>query len=99
MRWTLRRGLQFLQVGDQDDHFHQQIQVCFLLCRNIYENCGTAPVFGHQAAIAQLLFYSIGQRAGFVDFIYGNNNRDFRGVRVVDSLEGLRHDAIVGGYD
>ena len=94
---TIRSRLQFLQIGHQADHFHQQIQIGFLLRGDIDEHRGAAPVFRHQSAIGQLLLHAIGQGVGLVDLVDRNNDRNFRGVRVIDGFERLRHHAVIGG--
>ena len=60
---ALGSRLQLLQVGDQADHFHQQIKVGLLLCGNVHENCLAAPLFRNQAAIGELLLHAFGQCA------------------------------------
>src|SRR5260221_9966297 len=37
--------------------------------------------------------------AFLVDLVDGDDDRHLRGARVVDRLDGLRHDAVIGGYD
>ena len=95
---TIRGRLQFLQVGHQADHFHQQVQVGFLLGRDIHEYRGPAPVFRHQAAVGQLLLDPIRQSVGLVDLVDRNNDGHFRGVSVVNGFERLRHHAVIGGH-
>ena len=36
---------------------------------------------------------------GPVDLVHGDDDRHLGGARVVDRLDGLRHDAVVGGHD
>ena len=95
---TRRVGAQFLQVGDQADHFHQQVEVGFLLGRDIDEHGGAAPVFRHQAAIGELLLHAIGHGFGLIDLVHRDDDRNFRRVRVIDSFERLRHHAVVGSH-
>src|SRR5580658_42564 len=90
---------QLRQVGDQANHFQQKVQIRFLLCRNVDEYRFAAPIFRHQAAIGELLLHAIGHGFGFVDLIDRNNDRNFSGMRVVDSLKRLGHHAIIGGDD
>src|SRR6185312_3405396 len=56
---TVSIGTEFLEIGDQADHFHQQIQVGLLLGGNVNEYGCAAPVFWNEAAIAELLLYAI----------------------------------------
>ena len=97
-RRTLRRRLQFPQIGDQADHFHQQIQIRFLLGRNVDENGVAAPLFRHQAAIGELLLHAVGHGVGLVDFVDRHDDRNFGGVRVIDGFERLRHHAVIGRH-
>ena len=90
-------GLQLLQVGDQADHLHQQIQVLLLLGGDVHENRGAAPVFRHQAAVGQLLLDALGQGVGLIDLVDRHDDRHFGGLGVVDGLQRLRHDAVIGG--
>ena len=87
------------QVGDQADHFHQQVEIGLLLRRNIDEHGAAAPVFRHQAAIGQLLLHALGHGIGLIDLVYGNDDRNVRRFRVIDGFERLRHDAVIGGDD
>ena len=88
-----------MQVGDQANHFHQQIEIGFLLRGNIHKNRLAAPIFGHQPAVSELLLYAIGQSAGLVNFVDSDDDRNFCGVGVIDGFNGLRHHAIVGCDD
>ena len=90
---------QFLQIGRQADHFHQQIEIRFLLGGNIDEHRLAAPLFRHQPAIRQLLLDPVGHRAGLIDLVDRDDDRNFRGVRVVDGFNRLRHNAVVGRDD
>ena len=94
-----RSGFQFLEVGGQADHFHQQIEIGFLFCRNIDEHCLAAPLFGDEAAVGELFFDALGQGSGFIDLVDGDDDGNLGGVRVVDGFDGLGHDAVIGGGD
>ena len=59
-RGALRSRFQLLQVRDQADHFHQQIEIRFLLRGNVDEHRLAAPFFRHQAAIGELLLHALG---------------------------------------
>ena len=95
-RWTIWIRLQLLQVRNQANHFEQQVQIRFLFCGDIDKDGFTAPVFRHQSAIGQLLFHAVRQGTRLVNFIDRNDDRHFRGVRVIDGFKSLRHHAIVG---
>jgi hypothetical protein len=48
---------------------------------------------------ASCFLHAVGQCVGLVDLVHGHDDWNFRGVRVIDSLHGLRHHAVVGGHD
>ena len=89
--------LQLQHVGLQQDGLEQLVDVQLLLSRHVDEHVLTAPVLGDDAVLGQLLTHAIGVRARLIDLVDGNNNRHVCGLRVVDCLDGLRHDAVVGG--
>src|SRR5581483_2242139 len=91
--------LELLKVSNQADHFHQQVEIGPLLGGNIHKHGGPAPIFRHDAAVGELLLDAIRQSIGLVDFVYRHDDRHFGSVSVVDSLECLRHDAVVSGND
>ena len=88
-------GFHFLQVRGQADHFHQQIQIRFLLGRNIHEYGFTAPFFGQQAAIAELFLDPVGQGLGLINLVDRHDDRHFGGMGVVDGFERLRHHTVI----
>ena len=96
---ALRSRLEFGEIGDQADHFHQQVQIRFLLRRNVDEDRLAAPFFGHEAAIGELLLHAVGHRVGLIDLVDGNDDGNFGGVRVIDGFDRLRHDAVIGSDD
>ncbi len=46
----------------------------------------------------ELLTDAIGIGAGLVDLVHGHDDGHLGGLGVVDGLDGLRHDAVVGGH-
>ena len=89
-------GLQILHVGDQQNHFEQQVEICLGLGRNRHHDGIAAPVFGQQAAIGKLLLDAVGLRVRLVDLVDRDDDRNLGGFGVVDGFERLRHDAVVG---
>ena len=67
-------------IGNEADHFHQQVEVGLCLGRNIDEHRVAAPVFGQQSAIGQLLLHAIGQRIRLIDLVHGHDDRNLRGA-------------------
>ncbi len=94
-RQTIGHRLQVLQVGNQADHFHQQIEVGLLLGGDIDEHRAAAPVFRHQAAIGQLLLHPLGQGIRLVDLVDRNDDRNVGRFGVIDGFQRLRHHAVV----
>ena len=90
------RGLEVSKIGDQADHFQQQIEVLLLLRRDIDEYGRAAPRFRNQSAIAQLLLHAVRLRIGLVDLVHGHDDRHVGRLGVVDRFERLRHHAVVG---
>ena len=94
-------GLGSADVGDQADHFEQQVEIDALLGRDFDEDgaflAGACPLFGNQSAIGELLLHAIGVGFRLVDLVDGDDDRHVCGLGVVDGLEGLRHHAVVGG--
>jgi hypothetical protein len=84
---AFRGRLQLLQVGHQDNHFHQQVQIRFLFCGDVDEYRLAAPLLGHQAAIGELLLDAIRQRIGLVDLVDCNDDRHFSSMRVIDGFD------------
>ena len=93
---ALRRSFELAQVGDQGNHFHQQVQIGFLFRRHIYEHRLATPIFRHQPAIGELLFHAVRQSLRLIDFVHRHDDGNFRGVRVVNRLQCLRHHAVIG---
>ena len=98
-RSALGRGLEFLQICNEADHFHQEIEVGFLFRRDVDEDRRAAPVFRHEAAIGELLLHAIGHCFRLVDLVHRDDDWNFGGVSVIDGFESLRHDAVVGCDD
>ena len=86
-------------VGLQQDGLEQVVDVQLLLRRNVDEHVLSAPVLGDDAVLDELLAHAVGVGAGLVDLVDGHHDRHVCGLGVVDGLDGLRHDAVVGGDD
>ncbi len=98
-RHAVRVCLELAHIGDEDDHLHKSIKP-FMRCRGYGHTYRiAAPFLGNELVFRQLLFDPIRIGVGFVDFVDRHDNRHSGGLGVVDSLDGLRHDAVVGGYD
>ena len=57
----------------------------------------SAPLLGDDAVLDKLLAHAVGVGGRLIDLVDGNHDGRAGGVGVVDGLDGLRHDAVVGG--
>ena len=94
-----RIGFQFAQVGDEQKHFEQLVQILFLLRGDFHHHGVSAPFLGHQAALGKLALDALGLRARLVDFVDGHDDGHARGFGVVDGFLRLRHHAVIGRDD
>ena len=95
-RGSFRIGFQFAQVGNEQKHFEQLVQILFLLRGDFHHHGVAAPFLGHQAALGKLALDAFGLRFRLVDFIDGHDDRHARGFGVVDGFLRLRHHAVIG---
>jgi hypothetical protein len=84
--------------SDQKDHLEQQVEVGLLPGGDRNHDHVAAPVFGQQAAVGKLLLDTLGLRIRLIDLVDRHDDGNFGGARVIDSFEGLRHHAVVGGH-
>ena len=91
--------LELADVGHEQDHFQEQVEVLALLRRHLDHNRLTAPFFGNEIRIRELALDSLGVDAGLVDLVHGHDDRHVRRARVVDGLARLRHHTVVGSHD
>ncbi len=89
--------LELEHIRLQKDRFEQVVDMELLLCGNLHEHVRTAPLLGDDAVFGKLLTYPIGVGTGLVDLVHSHDDGHVRRFRVVDRLDGLRHDAVVGG--
>ena len=80
------------------DGFEQVVDADALLGRHVDEHVLAAPLFGNDAVFHQLLAHAVGRGAGLVDLVDGDHDRHVGRLGVVDRLDRLRHDAVVGGH-
>ena len=96
---TVGLGLLLVDVGDEADHLFKLVEVDVLLRGDFDELGVTTLVGGLQAAGGELLDDLGGVGLGLVDLVDGDDDRHVGGAGVVDGLEGLGHDAVVGCND
>ena len=87
--------LQVLDVGDEQNHFKQQIQILAGLGGNFDRDGVAAPVFSQQSLLGQFAFHAFDVHAGLVDLVDRDDKRNLRGPGVRDGFDRLRHDAVV----
>src|SRR5581483_10409933 len=88
-----------LEVGLEANHLFEAVEVDALLGGDVDEGCFAAPVVGLQAALGELLLDAVRVGVGAIDFVHCDDDGNVGGAGVVDGLDGLRHNAVVGGDD
>ena len=91
--------LEFQQFGLEQNHFQQLVHALFGERGNVHENRVAAPVVRHESLVLQLLADFQRVRVRMIHFVDGDEDRNFRGLGVVERLDGLRHDAVVRRHD
>ena len=91
-------GAQLLQVGNQQNHFQELLQVGLLFGRHFYHYRLATPVFRHQAAVGELLLHALGQGVGLVNLVDRHQDGNIGGAGVVNGFQGLGHHAVVGRH-
>jgi hypothetical protein len=91
-------GFQILQIGHEQDHLQQQIQVDPHLGGNGHHHGIAAPILRQQAAIGELLLDALRLGIRLVDLVNGDDDGDLGCAGVVDGFQGLRHHAVVGRH-
>ena len=95
-RVPLRVGLQFADVGNEQDHLEQQVEVDPALGRDLHDHGLAPPLLGHQVQVGQLALHPFRVGIGLVDLVHRHDDRDVGRPRVVDRFARLRHDPVVG---
>jgi hypothetical protein len=90
-------GFELEHIGLQDEHFEELVHALTGAGGAIDEDGVTAPFFGGEPFILELLPCPHGVGGGVVAFVDGDHNRDLGGQGVAEGLEGLGHHAVVGG--
>ena len=71
-----------------------------LTSRNLDEHVVAAPLLGQRRPrSASSLLHALGIGAGLVDLVDGHDDGNIGCLGVVDGLDGLRHDTVIGGND
>ena len=94
----IRRQLE-LCVGDEEHLLDELVEALLLLGRDVCVLGRPAPLLRLEVVVHELLPYARRVGVGPVDLVHGDDDRHLGGAGVVDGLDRLRHDAVVGGHD
>jgi hypothetical protein len=92
---VLRVGLELQDIGGEQNHLEQLIEVLLLLRGHRHHHRCAAPVFGDEIQLGELALHVVGIGTGLVDLVDRDDNRHVRRLRVIDRLPRLRHHAVV----
>lgn len=92
-------GTEFEHLGLEEHFLHEFLHAYTLLGRNILRLVFAAPLLYEVVHIGELLLDFVGIGGRLVYLVDGEYD-GYAGCRsVVDGLDGLRHDVVVGGHD
>lgn len=97
-RQAARRRRQLEHLGLQQDGIEQLIDTLSRVGRYVDENILTTPLFGDDFLLRKLGANPIRIRRALVDFVDRHHDRHARRARVLDRLDGLRHDTVIGRH-
>ena len=95
-RTTGRVAFQLLQIGHEQDGLEQRVQVRLRLRGHVDELVRAAPFRRNDPAFDHLLANPCGIGIFLVHLVDRDDDRHGRRLRVVEGLDGLRHDPVVG---
>ena len=95
----LGAGFQFEHFGFEQDAFEQFVDALALDRGDRADADVAAPILGGEALFLKLAFDLVQVRAGHVDLGDGDDDLDLRGLGVIQRLDRLRHDAVIGRDD
>ncbi len=90
------RRLELEHFGLQQNAVEQLIDALAGARRDGHENILAAPLLGNDAVLGELLLDLLRIRLGLVHFVERHDDGHFGRLRVLNGLDGLRHDAVVG---
>ena len=96
---AVRVGLQLQQVGLEQDHLDKLVHAQLGQAGAFHENGIATPVVGNQPVFLQLLAHAHGVGVRMVDLVDRHDDRHLGRARMVQGLQRLRHDAVVGRND
>ena len=92
-------GLEFEHVGLEQDGLEQVVDTDLLLGGDVDEHVLSVPLLGDDAVLGELLAHAVGVGTRLIDLVDGDDDGNAGGLGVVDRLDGLGHDAVVGSHD
>src|SRR6059036_1644700 len=95
---TVRVGFELQDLGLERGHLEELVDARPLLRRRRDVDRLAPPLLRDEAMVGQLTLDALGIGLGLVDLVHDDEDRHVRRSRVVDRLDGLRHDAVVGGH-
>ena len=96
---TVRICFQLLDLSYQLDVFQQVLNTHLCFCGYRNTDNVAAPFLRNQLVLGQLLFYLFWISSWFIHLVDSNNDRNACCLRMVDRLNGLRHDTVVSCYN
>ena len=95
----VRVGLELEHICLEQHGLEQIVDTDLLLGRDVDEHVLSAPLLGDDAVLGELLAHAVGVGAGLIDLVDGDDDGNAGGLGVVDRLDRLGHDAVVGSHD
>lgn len=95
VRRLIDRGLEVGDVRHEEDHLEKLFDSRALFRGDFARDDLTAVFLDQDVAVGELLLDAVGARIRLVDLVDGDDDRDARGLRVVDGFDGLRLDTVV----
>ena len=99
VRLAVRVCLEVGHFGGQQDHFEQIVDALTVLRGNVADDGLAAPFLRYQLVLGELLEHAIRVCTLLVDLVDSNDDRHVCSLGMVDGLDSLRHDAVVGCND
>ena len=96
---TVRVGLELEHFGQDDQVLKQVVYALAGLGRDGANHRVAAPLLAHEVVLGELLLYALGVGAWHIHLVDGHDYGYIRGLGVVNRLYGLRHYAVIGGYN
>ncbi len=95
----LRVRPQLEHLGEHDELLEHVVDAEVLQRRHLDGDRVAAPCLGHEPLLGELLHDAVRVGVLAVDLVEGHHDRHVGRLGVVDRLDRLRHDAVVGGHD